>query len=40
MLVTLNESDLMNVFNGEPLRDNSPSTSHVGRPQVSLSQGA
>ena len=39
-VLNLNESDLVNVLNIEVLRDSSPSTSHVGRPQVSLSQGA
>jgi hypothetical protein len=39
-VLSLNESDLVNVLSVEVLRDNSPSTSHAGRPQVSLSQGA
>jgi len=39
-VLNLTESDLVGVLNVEVLQDNSPSTSHVGRPQVSLSQGA
>lgn len=39
-VLDLNESDLVNVLNVEVLRDSSPSTSRVERPQVPITQGA
>ncbi len=39
-VLNLSESDLVNALNVEGLRGSSPSTSHVERPQVSLTQGA